>query len=120
VTITVMDVRSEEPVFRMEVPVGKQISLHFDETGGDDPVLRPSKMSWAMWTAGTKFGSLSNTISVPAHDARRIEYSLRTGPEYAPPPVHASMRAGEAASKPEWETPAGGSTAPGNSERLYK
>lgn len=120
VTITIIDIRTEEPVFKMDVPVGQQLSFHFDETGGDDPVLRPAKMSWSMWESGNSFGSLTNTLSVPARDARRIEYSLRNSPEYAPQPVLAPMRADEASSKPEWATEAGGPAPEHNSKKLYE
>ncbi len=119
-TITIYDARSEEPVFRMEIPVGQQLSVHFDETGGDDPVLRPAKMSWGMWEAGNSIGSLTNNLSVPSSDARRIEYTLRNAPEYAPEPPQAAMRAGEATTKPEWETKTGGPTTGGNADKLYK
>jgi hypothetical protein len=120
VTIKVIDIRTEEPVFTMEVPVGQQISFHFEETGGDDAVLRPAKMSWAMWDKGTIFGSLSNSLSVPARDARRIEYTLRSAPEYAPQSPEALMRADEASTKPAWETEAGGPAPRSNSSNLYR
>lgn len=119
VTITIVDARTEEPIFKMDVPVGQQLSFHFDETGGDDPVLRPAKMSWSMWEAGNSFGSLTNTLSVPPASARRIEYSLRNGPEYAPEAPQAAMRADEAATKPEWATEAGGPATTSNSKKLY-
>ncbi len=120
VTIAVIDVRTEEPIFKMDVPVGQHLTFHFDETGGDDPVLRPAKMSWAMWDAGNSFGSLSNTLSVPPAAARRIDYTLRTGPEYAPAPAQAAMRADEASTKPEWATDAGGPAPQSNSKKLYE
>ncbi len=120
VTIKVIDIRTEEPIFTMEVPVGQQISFHFDETGGDDAVLRPAKMSWAMWDKGTAFGSLSNSLSVPGRDARRIEYTLRAAPEYAPQSPEAAMRADEASTRPEWATEAGGPAPRPNSSNLYR
>ncbi|MBL9121056.1 MAG: hypothetical protein JNL80_14195 [Phycisphaerae bacterium] len=120
ITITVIDVRTEEPFFRMEVPVGKQLSFDFEESGGDDPVLRPAKMSWSMWDAGKRFGSLTNSLSVPDKTCRRIEYTLRNAPEYAPQPPQAEMRVGDASSKPEWATEAGGPPPAPTSSRLYE
>lgn len=120
ITITLIDVRTEEPFFKMDIPVGRQLSFDFEESGGDDPVQRPSKMSWAMWDAGTRFGSLSNSLSVPGKDCRRIEYTLRPAPEFAPPPTHAEMRVGDAEGKPEWATDAGGPATQPTSGRLYQ
>jgi hypothetical protein len=118
VTITVVDIRTEEPVFRMDVPVGQQFSMNFQETGGDDPVLRPAKMTWGMWALGSNFGSLENALSVPGKHARRIEYTLRQAPEYAPQPPQSPMRAG--VQREEWETDEGGPADVPNRDKLYK
>lgn len=110
ITITVIDTRSDEPVFRMDIPVGRRLAMQFIESGGDDPVLRPSRLEWALLQGGAVTGSLDNKLSVPPAPARRIEYTLRPAPEYAPEPPEAPMRAGVAESQPEWATPAGGAT----------
>lgn len=120
ITIAVVDTRSSEEIFRMDIPVGQRFAMHFDESGGDDPVLRPSKMSWSLLEGGTTMGSLSNTLSVPPASARRIDYSLRPAPEFPPEPPQAPMRAGESASNPEWATPRGGPAPAHNSENLYR
>jgi hypothetical protein len=120
ITITVIDVRTEEPFFRMEIPVGQQLNIDFEETGGDDPVLRPAKMSWAMWDAGKVLGSLTNSLSVPDKTSRRIEYTLRSVPEYQPQPPQAPMRISEGTTPPDWATEAGGPPPEPSSKRLYE
>jgi hypothetical protein len=121
ITITIIDTRSEEPVFRMDIPVGRRLAMQFIDGGGDDPVIRPDRLEWSLLEAGSVTGSLDNKLNVPPSQARRIEYSLRTAPEYPPEPPMAPMRAGTKESQPEWATPDGGSvpTEP-RSKRLYQ
>jgi len=69
------------PFFIMEIPPGKQLTFNFEETGGDDPMLRPSRMTYSLWKAGTQSGKLENVLSCPAPACRRIEVSYRPAPE---------------------------------------
>jgi len=87
VTITLIDTRTEEPFFKMEIPVGKQLTLNFLEGKGDDPVLRPDRMVYAIMDAGTATGRLTNQLTCPPQGSRRIVYDLREAPEAreAPP-----------------------------------
>jgi hypothetical protein len=117
VTITIVDTRTNEPFFHMDIPVGKQLQFNFADASGDDPVLRPAKMTWAVWEAGTQTGSLTNSLSVPPQTARRIDYSLRPAPEMAPQPAEAPLRA---VNDPTYVTPAGGPGPKSASGNLYQ
>jgi hypothetical protein len=119
VTIVLVDTRDETEFFRMEIPIGKQLSINFAETGGDDPVKRPAKLSWSIWDSTDWFGSLSNTQSAPPMYARRIDYYVRPIGEYAPTPPQMPMRA-EPTEKPEWTTDAGGPAPTPSVKRLYQ
>ncbi|MFO0826948.1 MAG: hypothetical protein U0572_02275 [Phycisphaerales bacterium] len=118
VTITLVDTRDQSEFFRIDIPVGKQLSFRFHEGDGDDPVNRPAKMEWAVFDEPSWTGSLSNSLSVPPMHARRIDYTLRPNGELAPPKPEAPMRV-EPTPKPQWETTAGGSSGSSNSKKLY-
>lgn len=118
VNVDLVDTRDETVFFSMQVPVGKQLSFHFDETGGDDPVLRPSRMTWAIMAMDSMFGSLSNVMSAPPAYARRIDLSYRKAGEFAPEPVEGPMRV-EPGEKKEWQTPSGGAAPTPNAKKLY-
>ncbi len=73
------------PFFIMEIPPGKQLTFNFDEKGGDDPMVRPARMMYAVWEAGTGNGSLDSILSCPPAACRRIDILYRPAPEAARP-----------------------------------
>ena len=83
-TITIVDTRTGEPFFTVEIPVGKQLVIDFKE--------------------------LRNGITVPDSFSRRIDVSYRAAPEYADTPDD-PLRVDE--NRPDWWTPRGG-PMPGN------
>jgi hypothetical protein len=117
INIDLVDTRDGTIFFSMKVPVGKQLSFNFQQTGGDDPVYRPSRMTWAVMDNGTAFGSLSNSMSAPPRHARRIDLSFRKPGEYAPEPVQAPMRAQQPGSPEQTAVESTGPTP--NAKRLY-
>lgn len=84
-TVTLMDMRSDKPIFTQPVPPGQQLTLQFLDGGGDDPVLRPDRMVFELQPIGTMTGKLANQISVPAAGARRIDVAVTQGQEYRVP-----------------------------------
>ena len=86
-TITLVDTRTHEPFFTMEVPVGKQLVVDFKEGEGDDPTLTPDLMRWEVFPLGKKTGTLNNAISVPNQWSRRFDVDYRPAPEYPPKPA---------------------------------
>lgn len=118
VTIALVDTRDDSEFFRMEVPVGKQLSFSFTETGGDDPVKRPAKLSWCINNSTDWFASPSNTQSAPPMYARRIDYYVRPQGEYKPKPPEMPMAA-EPTEKPAWQTKDGGPGPTPNVKKLY-
>jgi len=108
VTISVIDTRTEEPFFKFEIPAGKQLTMNFLEGGGDDPVERPDRMVYAIFDAGTSVGRLTNQLTCPPLGCRRIDYTLRTGPEWREESAEFANRVDGVSSKPAWWTPQGG------------
>jgi len=108
VTITLIDTRTEEPFFKMEIPVGKQLTLNFLEGKGDDPVLRPDRMVYAIMDAGTATGRLTNQLTCPPQGSRRIVYDLREAPEAREAPPAYDERIDGVKGRPAWWTPQGG------------
>jgi len=120
VTITVMDVRSNEAFFRMEIPVGKQLTFHFVSGGGDEPVYRPDHMQWELFDAGTSIGSLTNRLSCPPANARRIDVAYRPSPEYSQEPPETDLRVDRPDERPEWWTEQGGPAPKKTKPSLYE
>ncbi len=108
VTVAVIDTRTEEPFFKLEIPAGKQLTMNFIEGQGDDPVERPDRMVYSIWDAGTSIGRLTNQLTCPPLGCRRIDYSVRTAPEWREEPPAYVDRVNSATTKPSWWTPQGG------------
>lgn len=80
-TITLIDTRTSEKLWTCEIPVGQQLVVRFldderAETRGWDT------MKWRLMPAWTAWGTLDNAMSVPPNTARRIDMTLRKGPEF--------------------------------------
>lgn len=105
-TVTLVDTRTGQAFFTMEIPVGKQLTLDFVADGGDDPVLTPDLMRWEVFPRGTSFGTLRNAMSVPDSFSRRIDVDYRPAPEYEPKAADQALRVDQ--DKPDWWTPRGG------------
>ncbi|MFO0874966.1 MAG: hypothetical protein U0575_13480 [Phycisphaerales bacterium] len=84
-TLTLVDVRTNKPIFVQAIPPGQQLTLQFLEGGGDDPVLRPDRMVFQLQPVGTMTGKLENQISVPAVGARRIDVDVQQNVKYRVP-----------------------------------
>ena len=107
-TVTVIDIRTNETVFSIDIPVGQQLTLDFVPGPGDDPVLTPDLMRYQLWPIGTTTGTMRNAMTVPGATSRRLDWEIRDGIEYAPPPPDYQYRADELKDRPDWWTPKGG------------
>lgn len=108
ITITVIDTRTEKPFFKLDIPPGKQLTMNFIEGQGDDPVERPDRMVYAIWDAGTSNGRLTNQLTCPPLGSRRIDYTIRTAPEWREEPPSYVDKVDGKDPKPAWWTPQGG------------
>ncbi len=78
-TISLIDTRTGEPVWSVDVPVGKQVTVQFREGSGPNQ-FKPDMMDWEIREAGRR-GVLRNQIPVPPSHVRRLEPTIRPAPE---------------------------------------
>jgi len=80
-TITVIDTRTGEALWTMDVPVGRKLVIDFEEGKAGDTPDRPDLMRWELMDDSDLYGGLDNAMPVPVADCRRIDVSLRAVPE---------------------------------------
>lgn len=107
-TVTLVDVRSGEILWQMEIPVGKQLTYDFAPGEGDDPAHTPDLMRWQLFEIGTFAGRLRNSITVPPADCLCMEVEVRPGAEYVAEGPDRRLRTDELIDRPEYWTPVGG------------
>ena len=107
-TITLIDVRTGEALFAMDIPPGKQLTIDFDEGEGDDPVHRPDLLKYQIFDIGTTMGKLRSSLTVPPANVLRIDVSFREGNELRTAPYNHELRADQTANLPDWWTAEGG------------
>ena len=90
-TVTVVDTRTGESVFALDIPVGQQLVVNFDDKSANKDKYMSGTMRWAVMPAGNRYGSLRNRIDVPPPGSRRIDMTLREGPEVSTPPTVETM-----------------------------
>lgn len=89
--ISVVDTRTQQVVFSMEIPVGQQLVVNFDDKSDNREKYMSGTMRWALLKAGSRYGSLSNRTAVPPAHSRRVDMEIRPGPEVAAPPQVETM-----------------------------
>jgi len=107
-TVTLVDSRTNDILFAVDIPPGKQLTIDFDKGGGDDPVLRPDILKYQIFDIGTKNGKLRSSLTVPPAPVRRLDVTFRSGVETRPVPIDWELRADQSANQPDWWTAAGG------------
>lgn len=80
-TITLVDTRTGESLWTMDVPVGRKLVLDFEEGEAPDTPNRPDLMRWELMQDSDLLGRLTNAMPVPNADSRRLDVTLRTSPE---------------------------------------
>ena len=84
-TVRVLDARSGEVLWSLDVPVGQTLSIQFDDNKFDSVTL-PDRMKWGTAPIGDGV-SMDEEIQVPPADSRRIEWDIRNIPEYPTEPA---------------------------------
>ena len=82
VTVTILDLRTNEEIFTINVPPGKQLTFDFKPGEGDDEIYTPDVMRYEIFDMGTETGSLENILNVPPANARRVDVYYRDEFEY--------------------------------------
>lgn len=117
-TVAIYDMRTGEPFFVQEVPVGKQLNFRFLADGGDDPLYSPSRLQWGIGKAGDNAGQLDNQLTCPPEEACRIQVELRK-PEQPVAPDSERYRV-DAEDRPNHLTPDGGQLPSTYNRRIYE
>lgn len=92
--VTLRDTRTGQELWTAEVPVGKQLVVHFLKDEGTKDPYTPDVMEWGIMNDGDEVGRLGNRMPVPPANARRIEPTLRATPELPPRMVNATTPSG--------------------------
>ena len=116
-TVTLLDMRTDEPFFVQVIPPGFQLTMQFYEGGGEDPVLTPDRMMYGILKLGTQGGKLPNQLTVPPSFARRIDISVTQDVDYRPTPPEQRLRTDQLEDRPAYWTPQGGARP--DNDRLY-
>ena len=115
----ILDTRSNEAVFSLEIPVGKQFTYQFIKDRGDDPVNRPDLMKYQLFDIGKTSGRLRNGISVPDGYSRLVTWDYVPGQYYEEPPPSERYRIDKPGDKPAWWSPKGGPIPEDDARQLY-
>lgn len=83
-TVTVRDTRTGQAFWSVDVPVGKKLVVQFLPGQGSENKFTPDLMQWGLMDEDAGYGNLTNSLPVPAADARRLEPTLRAAPELPP------------------------------------
>jgi hypothetical protein len=119
-TVRMVDMRSGEVFFSLDIPAGKQLTYDFDRDDGDDPVYTPDLMRYEVKDIGDKTGKLSNAMTVPNANSRRIDVFVRQGILYQNQSAEqAAMRTDQPSDRPDWWSPRGGAMPDDNSRAMY-
>ena len=107
-TVTLIDTRSGEHLFVMEIPVGQKLVIDFVTDGGDNAVITPDLMMWEVFPSSVKYGPLSNALTVPDRWSRKIIVDLRDSGEYAQPATDRPLSVDDINDQPDWWSSEGG------------
>ena len=107
-TVTLIDTRSGEHLFVMEIPVGQKLVIDFVTDGGDNAVITPDLMMWEVFPSSEKYGPLSNALTVPDRWSRKIIVDLRDSGEYAQPATDRPLSVDDINDQPDWWSSEGG------------
>ncbi len=80
-TVTLLDTRTGEAIWTMDVPVGRKLVIDFEVDKAEGTPDRPDLMRWKLMDDSDLYGSLDNAMPVPVASARRLDMTLRTAPE---------------------------------------
>jgi hypothetical protein len=82
-SVTLYDNRDKEPLWTVDVPVGKKVTIRFLKNQSEDSTARrPDIMQWEIYDEKNRRANLTSTMAVPPANSRLLKVSLRDGPEY--------------------------------------
>lgn len=119
-SVRMIDLRNGEVFFSLDIPVGKQLTFDFDRGDGDDPVYTPDIMRYEVKDIGDKYGKLTNSMTAPNAESRRVDVFVKQSPQYSNQPAASSaMRTDQVGDRPDWWTPRGGALPENRNNNPY-
>lgn len=108
-SVRMIDTRSGEVFFSLDIPPGKQLTFDFDRDEGDDAVYTPDIMRYEVKDVSDTFGKLTNAMTVPNEASRRVEvFATQSATYRLQDPEQTSLRTDRPEDRPDWWTPRGG------------
>jgi len=84
-TVELVDVRTDQVIWSIDIPVGQKLSFVFKEdTSGDRDPHMPEVMSWVVQPINSHSWRGRQKMKVPDPTSRLVVMSLRDAPEQAP------------------------------------
>ena len=80
-TVTLMNTSTGEQVWSYDVPPGQALTIHFMNRPSRSQELGYDEMTWTVGPAGAMPPSPQNRMKVPPPDSRRVDVTVRPGPE---------------------------------------
>jgi hypothetical protein len=81
-TVSLIDTRTDQVIWTVDVPVDQQLVMRFEKGDGDDNRITPDKMVWDVWPRGQRSGEPQYSMNVPDATARRVDVLMRPAPEF--------------------------------------
>lgn len=82
-TVALRNTWTGEVIWTVEVPVGQQLVVRFVDSSSKTEAQGWDLMRWSLMSLGSNTNNLENQIVVPPASGRRLEGSIRKGPELA-------------------------------------
>jgi hypothetical protein len=83
-TVNVIDTRTSEVVWTMDVAVGRKVTLRFYPDQAEGYEDYPDIMKWEVQGSEDFAGILRSKITVPDRWSRRVDVVMRESPEFYP------------------------------------
>lgn len=98
--VSLVDTRTGQTIWSVEIPVGQQCVVRFYRGTEPDNEVYPDTMRWQLMPAGRESGELRSIAAVPPASARRVDVSLRPAPEMPRRPEPAPIAGAAPAPRP--------------------
>ena len=89
-SVKLIDTNTNAVLWQLDVPIGQQVVISFEDNYDPDNVNRPALMRWELKPRGEEFGELHNVMPAPDRTQRRVDVYLRkdSGPVPFPEQVN--------------------------------
>lgn len=79
-TVSLIDTRTGQTVWTVDIPVGEQLVVGFSRGTGPNE-FNTDEIVWGLMPAGQRFGTRDNRMPCPPSGVRRLDVALRPAPE---------------------------------------